>query len=115
MEFVELEDAFAQFHIAIEQGDMLTDRLNQVIIDADRNIVACQGTFTAGCIIALSRVEDIRLYLCRKGGTNGIALFQEGFVQAIESLFTHATIRATHKNQVIAFGQFNLFARFISD
>src|SRR3989454_524795 len=39
MQLIEVEQAFAQFHIPVEQVEMLANRLHQVIINTDRKSV----------------------------------------------------------------------------
>src|SRR5258706_9968010 len=115
MQLIEFEDALAQLHIAIEQGDMLTDRLYQVVVDADRYIVTCEGSLKRSSIVTLPGIKGIIFYLGRERGSNSITLLEEGAVQSLKSLFPHPPVCAANEDQVVSFCQFDLFARFIRD
>src|SRR6266516_7630339 len=65
VQLIELEQAFTQPHVAIEQVNMLTDRLYQVVIHIDGNVITCQRPFATRAITTLSRVKDITFDLRR--------------------------------------------------
>src|SRR5713101_3206045 len=113
MQLIELQQALAQLHITIEQVNMLTDRLNQVVIDADRDIVLRKRPFAARSISTLPRVKDIPLHLGSEYRCNRVALLEERRVHTLKSFFTHAAIGAARIEQVVAFRQENLFALLI--
>ena len=92
---------------------MLAHCLHQHIIDADRNVIACEGILQARSIITLPGIKDIGSHLRCQSRSNGIALFQECAMQAFKRIFAHSAVRTTNENQVVAFCQFYLFTCLI--
>src|SRR5579884_590137 len=115
VQFIELQHALAQLQIAIQQGDMFADRLDQIEVDAGRNIVTRQRVFQTGRVVALSRIEHINLDLRGKGGSERVALFKEGAVQALKGGFAHGTVVAANEDKIVAMRQLHLLALLIGD
>ncbi len=97
MQFIELQDAFAQLEVAVEEGDMLADGLNQVIVNTNRDVVPRKGVFTTGVILALCHVEHVSFHLRRQRRCNCIALLQECAMQALEGIFPYLPLRAPYE------------------
>src|SRR5260370_7772515 len=74
MQLIELQQALAPPHITIEQVNMLSDRRNQVVPAADRDIVLRKRPFAARSISTLPRVKDIPLHLGSKCRPIGFGL-----------------------------------------
>src|SRR5258708_39562886 len=89
---------------------MVTDRLYQVVIDTNRNIVARKCSFATRTIAALPREKGTPLDLCRERNSYGIALFEECTMQTFKRFFTNPAIIATDVNPVIPFFQLDIFA-----
>src|SRR5437764_10851753 len=92
---------------------MLADCIHQHIIDADRNVIACEGMLQARSIIALPGVKDIGSHLRCQSRSYGIALFQECAMQAFKSIFSHSAVRTTNENEVVVFSHFYLYTNLI--
>ena len=110
-----MQDTFAQLEVAVEQRNVLTYRLDQIVIYTDRDIVTSEGVLPARTIVVLGRVKDVRLHLRCQRRCNGIALLQERAMQSLEGIFAHPAIRTANEELVIPFSQFYLFARLIFD
>src|SRR5260370_1996560 len=89
---------------------MFTDRLYQVVIDTNRNIVARKCSFATRTIAALPREKGTPLDLCRERNSYRIALFEECTMQTFKRFFTNPPIIPPHLNQAIPFYLFDIFS-----
>ena len=92
---------------------MLANRLNKVVIHAERNIVTRQRPLAARAKTALPCKKDISFDLSRKRSSNGITLLEERSMHTLERFFSNPSICTTNIDQVIAFRELNLFAFLI--
>src|ERR1700693_9974 len=97
MQFIKLQDAFAQLEVAAEEGDMLADGLNQVLVNTDRDVVPRKGMFTTGVILALGHVKHVSFHLRRQRRCNSVALLQECTMQTLEGIFPYLPLRAPNE------------------
>ena len=104
------EGFLAHAAVGVQHGQRLVNGLEQVVVDADGDVVRVQCRFPGGLIAVGLGHENVALYITRVGGGEGGAISAVGLHHALIGGLAHRAVRAFQHRAITGMGQLDHLA-----